>query len=87
MVQAVFHAEDLWADALSAAGLSPPREGEVAMDWHLRLSAAAPGFRLVRLLNCWCLYDAEDEFCGRFRTHEEAIRTATRLAKEEAKHG
>ena len=57
------------------------------MDWHLRLSAAAPGFRLVRLLNCWCLYDQEDEFCGRFRTHEEAIRTATRLSKEEARHG
>ena len=57
------------------------------MDWHLRLSVAAPGFRLVRLLNCWRLYDAEDEFCGNFRTDKEAIRRATRLSKEEAKHG
>ena len=32
MVQAVFHATHVWADALSAAGLSPPREGEVALD-------------------------------------------------------
>ena len=56
------------------------------MDWHHQLSVAAPGFRLVRLLNCWRLYDREGEFCGNFRTHEEAIRTATRLSKEEAKH-
>ena len=57
------------------------------MDWHLRLSEVAPGYKLVRLLNCWCLYDAEDEFCGRFRTDTELIRTAERLYNEEAKHG
>ena len=55
------------------------------MGRHLELSAAAPGWKLVRLLHCWRLYDRENEYCGDFRTRDAAIAAAVRLSEKEAR--
>ena len=56
------------------------------MDWHLRLAEAAPGFSMVRLLNCWVLDDPDGNKVGQFRTCDEAIAKAKWLAQEK-QHG
>ena len=46
------------------------------MDWHTRLADVAPGYRLVRLLLWWVLYDPEGNKIGQFHHSEEALRHA-----------
>lgn len=46
------------------------------MDWHIRLAEVAPGYRMVRLLPCWVLYDPQGNVLGRFKHWEQAMRHA-----------
>ena len=46
------------------------------MDWHIRLAEVAPGYRMVRLLFCWVLYDPKKNYLGKFRHWEQAMRHA-----------
>ena len=51
------------------------------MDWHIRLKAVAPDYKLTRLLNCWVLSDKDGKYVGRFRTCDEAIAHAKGLTE------